>query len=125
MTKLFQRVFTCAAVITLFFLLSACGLSTGQADFEKGIALYNQGKYQESIQYLQKTVERDPEFVDAHLYLGRAYLATHQWAQSLAALRTAYRLSPDKTKGLIEELILDAVLGAASQSQENKYNQKR
>jgi tetratricopeptide (TPR) repeat protein len=115
MNGIAQNVIASCIVIGMLLCLSACGLSTAQGDFDKGMAFFNQGNYDAAIPHLQKAIEQDSGFVDAYLYLGRSYLNTRQWAKSLAPLRTAYRLSPDRTKGMIQDLIMDAILGAASQ----------
>ncbi|KAF0184140.1 MAG: hypothetical protein FD164_466 [Nitrospirae bacterium] len=95
--------------------LSGCAQWAASEDFDKGIAYFNQGNYEAAIPYFQKATTTDPEYVDAYMYLGRSHLNLRQWTKAISPLRTAYRLAPDKTKGLVQDLIMDAILGAASQ----------
>lgn len=102
-------------VLGLILLLSGCSNYASQADFDKGIAYFNQGNYAAAIPYFEKATVTDPEYADAYIYLGRSQLNLRQWAKAITPLRTAYRLAPDKTKALVQDLIMDAILGAASQ----------
>ena len=103
--------------ICLFF-FSACasvGLFSGaKNEFDRGMALFNSGKYQEAIPHFQKSAEIDPDFSDAYLYLGRSYLNSGKWIEAISPLRTALRLSPDKTRKDIIAILVDALFGAAS-----------
>lgn len=100
------------------FMFSACasvGLFSGaKNEFDRGMALFNSGKYQEAIPRFQKTTELDPDFADAYLYLGRSYLNLGKWIESISPLRTALRLSPEKTKKDVIAILVDALFGAAS-----------
>jgi protein O-GlcNAc transferase len=104
--------------IVLSCLLSACaGMgvhSNAQSSFEAGLALFNQGQYKEAMAHFQKATELDPNFAQAYLYLGRSYLNLRQWLDALPPLRTALRLSPEETQKEIVQLLIDALLGAAT-----------
>jgi tetratricopeptide (TPR) repeat protein len=64
------------AVIGL--MLSSCaGLMIGgeaQTEFDKGLALFNQGQFKEAVPYFERAVSLEPNFYQAHLYLGRRSL---------------------------------------------------
>lgn len=94
--------------------LAGCAHYAAQADFDKGISYFNQGNYAAAIPHFQSATITDPEYADAYIYLGRTYLNLRQWSKAIAPLRTAYRLAPDMTKGMIQDLIMDAVISAAA-----------
>ncbi len=109
-----------SAIALLFMLcitvsLSGCAHWAASEDFDKGLAYFNQGNYEAAIPYFQKAAATDPEYAEAYMYLGRSHLNLRQWTKAITPLRSAYRLAPDKAKDLVQELIMDAVLGAATQ----------
>lgn len=83
------------------------------ADYEKGLTLFNQGKFREAIPYFEKAIQVAPEHYNAYLYLGRCYLNLQEYANALPHLRTAYRLSPENFKKEIVDIFIDAAFGAA------------
>ncbi len=103
--------------VLLMLLSSACSLSyfqAGGASFERGLALFDQGRYEEAIPYFQQATADSPDFGQAYLYLGRSYLNARRWRDAIPPLRAAYRLSPAETKDEIYNFLLDALLAAAS-----------
>jgi tetratricopeptide (TPR) repeat protein len=104
-----------AIAILCLFLVSCASLKNWQAEgeFDQGTALFNQGKYQEAIQYFQKATDTDPGYYQAYLYLGRCYLNLRQYMNAVQPLRTAYRLAPDEFKKDVFDVLLDALFGAA------------
>ncbi len=85
----------------------------GQASYDRGVALFNQGDFKEAIPYFQRATEEDPNFALAYLYLGRSYLSLRRWREALQPLRTAHRLAPEETKDQVFELMMDAFFAAA------------
>lgn len=81
--------------------------------FENGLTHFNQGDYKEAIPYFKRAIEVDPNFSDAYLYLGRAYLNLGEWFKAIPPLRTAFRLAPGKAKEEVVHILLDALFGAA------------
>ncbi len=103
------------AIVVLGCLASCAGLNfpgSSQSAFEAGLGLFNQGKYEDAIPNFVKATEIDPEFGRAYLYLGRSQLNLRRWAEALAPLRTAYRLSPEETKQEAVQILIDALIGA-------------
>jgi tetratricopeptide (TPR) repeat protein len=88
-------------------------ISSAQSEFDKGLAFFNAGEYEDAIVCFKRATELDPNFGRAHLYLGRSYLNLDRWSEAVAPLRAAYRLSPGETKREIANLLLDALFGAA------------
>lgn len=81
--------------------------------FDRGLALFNQGKYEEAIPHFTRATEIEPEYARAYLYLGRSHVSLRRWLQALPPLRTAFRLSPAGTTRESLDILLDALLAAA------------
>jgi tetratricopeptide (TPR) repeat protein len=104
-------------LVSMFVLCSCAGLFIGldaQREFEKGLALFNAGNYEQAVPHFMKATELEPEFGRAYLYLGRSYLNLRRWLDAIPPLRTAYRLSPTETKKEALDILMDALLAAAT-----------
>lgn len=103
------------AILCLSFVSCATfrGWQAG-GEYDKGIALFNQGKYQEAVPHFEKATRIDPDYYSAYLYLGRCYLNLKQYTNAVQPLRTAYRLSPAEFQKEIFDMLLDALFGAAT-----------
>jgi tetratricopeptide (TPR) repeat protein len=105
------------SVLVIFFMLSSCAGLFIRVDarkaFENGLTHFNQGDYKEAIPYFRRATEVDPDFSDAYLYLGRAYLNLGEFLKAIPPLRTAFRLAPGKAKEEVVHILLDALFGAA------------
>ena len=106
----------------LFFIFtlgstSACAtlghLSPAYHSFDQGLTLFNQGRFDEAIPYLEDATRDDPEFAQAYLYLGRAYISQSRWRAAIQPLRAAFRLAPKESQQEIINLLLDATFAAA------------
>ncbi len=103
-------------VFTSLMLVSCAGLMIGgeaQYEFDKGLALFNQGQFAEAIPYFEKAVSLEPDFYQAYLYLGRSQLNLRNYGKALSSLRAAYRLCPEDFKKQTLDILIDALLGAA------------
>lgn len=110
----FLKVFV--PVVLTAFLFSCAGAFISpavRADFETGLALFNQGKFTEALPLFEKATAAEPDYYEAQLYLGRTYLSMKNFAMAIPSLRAAYRLSPQDFKGQIVDILIDALLGAA------------
>ena len=58
-------------------------------------AFYFAGRYDESIEWCQKTLAMDPNFLRAHYVLGMAYEQRKMYSEAIAELETARRISED------------------------------
>lgn len=109
----------CAMIFLAFVvtLTSACAtlgrFGPGYDSFNRGLSLFNQGRFAESVEYLEDATRRDPEFAEAYLYLGRAYISQSRWRDAIQPLRTAFRLSPRQSQQEIMNLLVDAMFAAA------------
>jgi tetratricopeptide (TPR) repeat protein len=104
-----------AAAVLCLSLASCATFRNWQAagEYDNGLALFNQGKYQEAASHFEKATQIDPDHYGAYLYLGRCYLGLKQYTNAVQPLRTAYRLSPGEFKKEIFDILLDALFGAA------------
>ena len=104
-------------IVLVSLMLSSCaGLrinSEAQYAYEQGFALFNQGRFSEAIPCFEKALSLEPDFYQAHLYLGRSHLNLRAYGKALKPLRSAFRLSPNDFKGEVADLLIDALLGAA------------
>jgi tetratricopeptide (TPR) repeat protein len=113
-----KRLMNLTIVILLVSLVfsSCAGLrinSEAQYTHEQGLALFNQGRFSEAIPCFEKAVSLEPDFYQAHLYLGRSHLNLRAYGKALKPLRAAFRLSPNDFKAEVADLLIDALLGAA------------
>src|ERR1041384_3953263 len=88
-------------------------LSPAYHSFDQGLTLFNQGRFDEAIPYLEEATREDPEFSQAYLYLGRAYISQSRWRAAIQPLRAAFRLAPKESQQEIMNLLLDAMFAAA------------
>jgi tetratricopeptide (TPR) repeat protein len=106
-----------ALYLVLLIGFTSCSLlpafRPGQTSFDQGVALFNQGHFQEAIPHFQRATAENPKFAQAYLYLGRSHLSMRHWREAIQPLRTAHRLSPEETKHEAFNLLIDALLGAA------------
>ena len=111
-----NKFFMLFVVLTLAW-TSACAslgrLSPAYTSFDHGRTLFNQGRSDEAIPYLEDATRDDPEFAQAYLYLGRAYISQSRWRDAIQPLRTAFRLSPRQSQQEIMNLLVDAMFAAA------------
>ncbi len=114
--KAASRPVPCLTVVTLAAVLFVTACSTisqykAEQDFDSGLALFNQGRYEEAAPYFQKAADADPRSGRAYLYLGRCYLNLGRFADAVQPLRAALELSPDDMQNEIFNLVLDAMMG--------------
>ncbi len=107
-----------ASIFLALALMSASACATlghfrGEDSFEKGLALFNQGRFAASIPHFEAATREDPEFAQAYFYLGRAYVSESRWRSAIQPLRTAFRLAPEAAKQEIMNLLVDATFAAA------------
>lgn len=105
-----------ALALALPFFASCATLgwfSPAQDNFERGLALFNQGRFAASVPYFERATRQDPEFAQAYFYLGRAHISQSHWRDAIQPLRAAFRLSPRESQQEIMNLIIDATFAAA------------
>ena len=104
----------------LLLIVSVCGLGAcagmevrpdAQISFERGQALFNQGRYEEAIPNFMRATQLDPNLGRGYLYLGRSYLNLGRWQKAIPPLRAALRLAPDETRQEVVQVLIDALMG--------------
>jgi tetratricopeptide (TPR) repeat protein len=124
-----RRLVASFAVAALF--LGGCATTrhfrAGQASFERGRVLFDQGRFEAAIPYFREAIAENPEFGQAYLYLGRSYVSTRRWRDAIQPLRAAHRLAPDETQEEVFNLLLDAFLAVsgAGESSDSARSQNR
>ncbi|MBL8238609.1 MAG: tetratricopeptide repeat protein [Bryobacterales bacterium] len=73
----FQRVSTTLAALVLLLSTAGCNRLQSRDNLNKGVREYKGAKYAEAVKYFQKSIELDPDFATARLYLATAYMS--QW----------------------------------------------
>ncbi len=105
-------------IFILFTIVGCAGIqaqNSAQDAFDSGMALFNQKKYAESSEQFKTAVELNPNFSQAHLYLGKAYINQQQWLEAVKSIKTAYQLAPKETKKEAFDILTDAVIEGADQ----------
>ncbi len=114
-----KRQITILLAIFALASLSACAgmqtQGTAESEFNRGMSLFNRGKFAEAVPAFEKATELQADYADAYLYLGRSLLSLGQWREALPPLRAAYRLSPEKAEKEAGEVILDIILRHAGE----------
>lgn len=85
-------------IISLFFLLSMPVLATGTDAllfYNKGIDYYKMGLYEEAIVNFRKSIEADPEFIDAYYNLGSVYEFLQQYDEALPVFKKIIVINPE------------------------------
>ena len=82
-------------------------------DFERGVTLFNQGRFEAAIPHFQEATREDPNFAPAYFYLGRSYISLSRWRSAIQPLRAAIRLAPSEAKGEIMTVLTDAMFALA------------
>jgi tetratricopeptide (TPR) repeat protein len=78
-------------------LRDAVRLGEPRAPYDLGIALFNEGKLDESIQQLQAFVREEPdllEVISARMTTGRAFVLQQHWPQAIGEFRTLLAMAP-------------------------------
>lgn len=66
-------------------------------NIDEGIFLINQGKYQDSIAYLDKSIELKPDWEISYFYRGVAYQALEQWNDAILDYTKAIQINDKMT----------------------------
>ncbi len=75
-------------ILFIIFILSGCG-TKGKDNYDAGVQLFEQMKYRECIPDFQKTVEENPDFGEAYMFMGRAYNLLQQNDSSITNFQKA------------------------------------
>jgi tetratricopeptide (TPR) repeat protein len=104
----FIRFLFCLILISL--LLACAGSEVRKAarsEFDSGLSFFNRGQYEESIPHFEQATRLVPDFWEAHMFLGRAYLNLKKWHEALPPLKTAFQLEPQESQRKSAGIIMD------------------
>ncbi len=76
-------------VITVASVLLITNYGRGSSSNQRGLALYEEGSYEEAITMFLQALERDPQNGEYYNNLGMAYIAVGQYDEALAAFDNA------------------------------------
>ena len=78
-------------MINLFIFISSIFF---QSDFDKGVALYNQKKYNDAIVFFEKVIQKSSNHLSANEYLGDIYGRQAKWDESIFYYKKLKNLEP-------------------------------
>jgi len=70
-------------------------------EYEKARAAYADKKVKEAVAHLGRALFAYPDFFEAHLMLGTAYMDTKEWEKAETTFRRALEISPDSSAAMI------------------------
>ena len=73
---------------TSILILNACG-TKGSDNYDVGVNLFREMKYNDAIVAFQKAVQENPDFGEAYMYMGRAYNLLQQYDLSIDCYQKA------------------------------------
>ena len=81
--------------ISLGCLLSGCGETETDKHFRQRYEYYWQGEYEQAISELQKVIEIDPNYLDAHVGLGLVYRQQSKLDDAITKYQQILQIEPD------------------------------
>ncbi len=75
-------------ICVIFSALYGCG-TKGNESYVAGVQLFQEKKYNECIPKFQQTVQENPEFGEAYMFMGRAYNSLQQYDLSIDSYQKA------------------------------------
>lgn len=90
--------------------------SSARLAYQQGKASLAAGDFGAAVNHFQQAAQLAPEWPEAHLGLGRAFLNDGDYLKAVPPLRTAYQLSPEKVRDEAASMLLDAIIGGAGKS---------
>jgi Flp pilus assembly protein TadD len=69
-------------------------------DYDNGVRAVKDDKFNDAVAYLEKAVQRDPNHVDAHNYLGFSLRKLGQYDKAATHYRAALQLKPDHRQAI-------------------------
>ncbi len=108
-------------VLIILGMAGCAGFQTGnsaQDAFDLGVTLFDLEKYTEASEQFKTAIDRNPEFDEAYLFLGKAYIKQRLWLDAVKVLKSAYELSPKESRKEAFDILTDAVIEGADQLSE-------
>ena len=76
-------------ILVVFLLLNACREQTKEEIFLQGMEFVDNGNHQAAVTLFKNALEKDPNYIDARLQLGIAYLETGKYDKAENELEKA------------------------------------
>jgi tetratricopeptide (TPR) repeat protein len=70
-----RKVTTCCAVALVLLATSSCQKLAARDNLVKGMRAFKEGKFDRAAEYFDNAMKKDPDLIQAQLYLGTAYAA--------------------------------------------------
>jgi len=96
MEKYFHKIGLSLLILSLILILSSA-IIYGQDDqtyYKNGYEYFLQEKYEMAEQYYKKAIELNPDFEDAHYWLGKVYKQTGAYSQAIEQWKEVLRINP-------------------------------
>ena len=77
--------------------------------YNVGVLLYDEGQPAESVRYFDLALERDPEFIDAHMQVAVAKLRTGDNDGARVHLEKVIELAPDSERAAEAQSFLEII----------------
>jgi len=96
MKKFFHKI---GLSLLILFLISILGSAIIYAQdyqtyYKNGYEYFLQGKYEMAEQYYKKAIELNPDFENAHYWLGKVYKQTDDYGQAIEQWKEVLRINP-------------------------------
>ena len=120
----FIRLLLCCLLISILISCAGSGVrKAAQSEFDFGLSLFNRGQYEESIPHFEQARKLVPDFWEAHMFLGRAYLNLKKWHEALPPLKTAFQLKPQESQRRSAGIIMDIFFRNTSKIDQDTQSQ--
>jgi tetratricopeptide (TPR) repeat protein len=107
----------------LFFIVLAISCSQSSDAFvEKAKSLLKEGKPRESLEYLNKAIDKDQKNAEAFNMRGVAYFELKEYQNALLDYDQAIKIEPDQYKAYLNRALLNSFQNRAEKALED-YNQ--
>ncbi len=71
-----------------------CDQSLAETHYQRGVAMYDQGQFEDAVSCFQHALDIDPRLAAAHCNLGNAFKALEQFNAAIASYQRAVQIQP-------------------------------
>ena len=96
MKKFFHKIGLSLLILFLILILGSAIIYAQdyQTYYKNGYEYFLQGKYEMAEQYYKKAIELNPDFENAHYWLGKVYKQTDDYGQAIEQWKEVLRINP-------------------------------
>jgi len=88
-------------ILVVFFLLTACREQTKEEVYLQGMEFVSNGNHQAAVTLFKSALEKDPNYIDARLQLGIAYLETGKYDKAEGELEKVLHQQPGSRPAIL------------------------